>query len=81
MYPIQKQLDKKDKERLKQISKKFRQQNKTLKRKEKNRTLQEQIKSHDQKEKSIHRQSSPLRNPPRKDYQIFIPQSKKIKET
>ena len=34
----------------------------------------------DQKEKSPHRQSSRLRNQPRKDYNLFIPQSQILKK-
>ena len=47
---------------------------------EKNWKLEEKIIPQDQKEKSPHRQSSRLRNQPRKDYKTFIPQSKLLKK-
>ena len=34
----------------------------------------------EQKEKSTHRKSSRLRNQPRKNYKLFIPQSKILKK-
>ena len=39
----------------------------------------EKILPQDQKEKSTHRESSGLRNQPRKDYKSFMPQSKILK--
>ena len=75
MQPIQKQKDKKDKELPKQMSKNV--NNKKIPHKErKNRKLEEKIIPQHQKEKSLHRQSSRLRNQPRKDYKTFFPQSK-----
>ena len=75
MHPIQKQLDKKDKELPEQISK-----NVDNKNRKKNRKLEVKIIPQDQKEISPHRQSSRLRNQPRKDYKTFIPQSKILKK-
>ena len=75
MHPIQKQLDKKDKELPKQISK-----NVDNKNRKKNRKLEVKIIPQDQKEKYPHRQSSLLCNQPRKDYKTFIPQSKILKK-
>ena len=46
----------------------------------KNQKLEEKILPQDQKEKSLHRQSSRLQNQPRKDYKTFIPQSKILKK-
>ena len=45
-----------------------------------NRKLEEEFLSQDQKEKSLQRQSSRLRNQPRKDSKTFIPQSKILKK-
>ena len=42
----------------------------------KNRKMIEKILLQEQKEKSTHRESSRLRNQPRKNYKTFIPQSK-----
>ena len=42
--------------------------------------MTEQIIPQEQIDKSEHRESSRLRNQPRKTYQIFIPQSKIIKK-
>ena len=47
----------------------------------KNRKMIEKILPQEQVEKSEHRESSRLRNQPRKNYKTFIPQSKKIKES
>ena len=49
-------------------------------RKERNRKMIEKILPQEQKEKSTHRESSRLRNQPRKDYKTFIPQSKILKK-
>ena len=46
----------------------------------KNRKMIEKILPQEQKEKSTHRESSRLRNQPRKDYKTFIPQSKILKK-
>ena len=46
----------------------------------KNRKMIEKILPQEQKEKSTHRESSRLRNQPRKNYKTFIPQSKIIKK-
>ena len=48
--------------------------------KEKNRKMIDKILPQEQKEKSTHRESSRLRNQPRKDYKTFIPQSKILKK-
>ena len=40
----------------------------------------EKILPQEQKEKSTHRESSRLRNQPRKNYKTFIPQSKILKK-
>ena len=40
----------------------------------------EKILPHEQKEKSEHRESSRLKNQPRKSYKTFIPQSKILKK-
>ena len=40
----------------------------------------EKILPQEQKEKSSHRESSRLRNQPRKNYKTFIPQSKILKK-
>ena len=77
MHSIEKQLDKKDKEFPKQISKNV-DNKKYLKQKKKK--LEEKIIPQDQKEKSPHRQSSRLRNQPRKGYKTFIPQPKILKK-
>ena len=78
MHPIQKQLDKKDKELPKQMSKNV--DNKKIPQSErKSRKLKEKL-YHTIKKKSPHRQSSRLRNQPRKDYKTFILQSKIIKK-
>ena len=42
--------------------------------------MTEQIKPQEQIDKSKHRESSRLRNQPRKIYKIFIPQSKILKK-
>ena len=47
----------------------------------KNRKLTEKIIPQEQIDKSEHRESSRLRNQPRKNYKTFIPQSKNIKES
>ena len=79
MQPIQKQLDKKDKELPKQISKNV--NNKKIPHTErKYQKLEEKIIPQDEKGKSPHRQSSRLRNQTRKDYKTFIPLSKKFKK-
>ena len=59
MHSIQKQLDKKDKELPKQMSKNVNNRKipHTERKKEKNRKLEEKIKTQDQKEKSPHRKS------------------------
>ena len=46
----------------------------------KNRKMTEQIITQEQIDKSEHRKSTRLRNQPRKDYKIFIPQSKILKK-
>ena len=46
----------------------------------KNRKKIEKILPQEQKEKSTHRESSRLRNQPRKNYKTFIPQSKILKK-
>ena len=46
----------------------------------KNRKMRENILPQEQVEKSEHRESSRLRNQPRKNYKIFIPQSKILKK-
>ena len=46
----------------------------------KNRKMIEKILPQEQKEKSTHRESSSLRNQPRKNYKTFIPQSKILKK-
>ena len=51
-----------------------------LKKKEKNRKMTEQIIPQKQIDKSEHRESSRLRNQPRKNYKVFIPQSKILKK-
>ena len=51
-----------------------------LGKKRKSRKMIEKILPQEQKEKSTHRESSRLRNQPRKDYKTFIPQSKKLKK-
>ena len=48
--------------------------------KRKNRKMIEKILPHEQEEKSEHRESSRLRNQPRKNYKTFIPQSKILKK-
>ena len=64
MHSIRKQLDKKDKELPKQMSKSV--NNKKISHKEtKNRKLEEKIIPQDQKDKSPPRKLSPLRNQPR----------------
>ena len=47
----------------------------------KNRKMTEKIIPQEQIDKSEHRESSRLRNQPRKNYKTFIPQSKNIKES
>ena len=54
-------------------------QNKSQKER-RNRKRTEQIIPQEQIDKSEHRESSRLRNQPRKNYKIFIPQSKKLKK-
>ena len=79
MYPIRKQLDKKDKELPKRISKNI--DNKKITQTErKSQKLEEKIIPQDQKEKSLNRQSSRLHIQPRKHYKTFIPQSKILKK-
>ena len=78
MHSIEKQLDKKDKEFPKQISKNV--DNKKIPQTEKKQKLEEKIIPQDQKEKSPHRQSSRLRNQPRKGYKTFIPHPKILKK-
>ena len=48
--------------------------------KKKNRKMIEKILPQEQVEKSEHRESSRLRNQPRKNYKTFIPQSKILKK-
>ena len=79
MHPIQKQLDKKDKELPKQISKNIDNKKKTSIRKKKSK-IRRKIFTQDQEEKSSYRQPSRLRNQPRKDYKTIIPQSKILKK-
>ena len=43
--------------------------------------MTEKIIPQEQVQKSEHRESSRLRNQPRKNYKTFIPQTKKIKES
>ena len=51
-----------------------------LKKERKNRKMTEQIIPQKQIDKSEHRESSRLRNQPRKNYKVFIPQSKILKK-
>ena len=51
-----------------------------LKKKEKIEKMTEQIIPQEQIDKSEHRESSRLRNQPRKNYKVFIPQSKILKK-
>ena len=79
MIPIPKPLDKNKREVHKQTlknldNKKITQTGKKIKK------LEEKILPPDQKEKFPHRQSSRLRNQPRKDYKKFIPQFKILKK-
>ena len=48
--------------------------------KKKKRKISEKILPQDQKEKFEHRESSRIRNQPRKNYKTFIPQSKIVKK-
>ena len=57
-----------------------RQIKKYLKKKEKTGKMIEKILAQEQVEKSEHRESSRLRNQPRKNYKTFIPQSKILKK-
>ena len=50
------------------------------KKERKNRKMIEKVLPQEQKEKSSHRESSRLRNQPRKNYKTFIPQSKLLKK-
>ena len=54
--------------------------NKTPQTEIKNRKLREKFYQKNKQKKSEHRQSSPFRNQPRKDYKTFIPQSKILKK-
>ena len=51
-----------------------------LEKERKNKKMIEKILPQEQKEKSTHRESSRLRNQPRKNYKTFIPQSKILKK-
>ena len=53
---------------------------KTSQKERKNRKMTEQILPQEQIDESEHRKSSRLRNQPRKNYKIFIPQSKILKK-
>ena len=53
---------------------------KTSQKERKNRKMTEQIIPQEQIDKSEHRKSTRLRNQPRKNYKIFIPQSKILKK-
>ena len=79
MNSIQKPLEKNKKGLKKQISKNLENKKKTQTERKK-RKLEEKFLLKDQKEKPPHRQSSRLRNQPRKDYKTFIPQPKILKK-
>ena len=53
---------------------------KNLQNKEKNRKMTEQIIPQEEIDKSEHRKTTRLRNQPRKNYKMFIPQSKILKK-
>ena len=74
MKPIQNPLDKNEKELPKQTQKNL--DNKKIPKTEKKIDNYKQNSTTRSKKKSPHRQSSRLRNQPRKDYKTFIPQSK-----
>ena len=77
--PIQKQIDKNERELPKQTAKIV--DNKKITETEgKNRKVEEKILPQDQKQKSPRRKSSRIRNQPCKDYKTFIPQSKLLKK-
>ena len=79
MIPIQKTLDKNESELPKQTSKNV-DNKEIIQTGRKNRKLDEKIIPQDQKEKSLHRQLSRLRNHPRSNYKTFIPQSKILRK-
>ena len=72
--------DKKHNEIYQKVTKKLLQRQNTSQKERKNRKMTEQIIPQEQIDKSEHRESSRIRNQPRKNYKLFIPQSKILKK-